>query len=348
MKRYLFSMLLCIMLFSACAWPLPACAQSGSSTCQVTATAGETPPPDSGGGKPEKPDPEEGGPENPDPGDGPEGQEPSKTPDTPGDGDGTQPGAGGGEAIPSEPTAVPEPGDAAPGADKPSPEAGKGGSPDPEDGRNTPETGQETPPAESMGPAGEGGTAPGDGENQPQKPETEPSQTAEPAQTEDPMGPEGHSGGLWRLLAALLLLCILAVLAAAGVFRRLWIGLLFAFFRKSRRKFHGILTEEKNFFIHIRNAGDGSRLAQEVIDSIGGLAEYQAEIRKETAVTEIPRQCRMRITYAGRDGRKHCRETEAGEQRMFRILEELDGAGDVEVRITCKGTGINIPLYFCL
>lgn len=338
MKKYLFNTLLYLMLFSACAWPLPACAQSGSSTCQVTATAGETPPSDSGGGKPEKPDPGEGGSEKPDPGNEPE---------EPGPGE-RQPGEGGGEAIPSESADVPEPADVTPGTDSPSPEAGKGGNPDPAGGRDTPETGQETPPAESVGPAGEGGTAPGDGENQTQKPETEPSQTAGLAQKEDPMGPEGHSGWLWKLLAALLLPCILAVLAAAGVFRRPWAGLLFVFFRKSRRQFHGILTEEKNFFIRIRNAQDGSRLAQEVIDSTGSLAEYQAEIRKEAAVTEIPRQCRMRIAYAGRDGRKHCRETEAGEQRMFRILEGLDGVGDVEVRITCRGTGINIPLYFCL
>lgn len=322
MKRYLFNTLLCLVLSSVCARPLPACAQSGSSTCRVTATAGETPPPDSGGGgtgEPEKPDPGEGGPETPDPGDG------------------------SGEAVPSEPADVPE-------ADTPSPEAGKEGSPDPAGGSNTPETGQETPPAESMGPAGEGGTAAGDGGNQTQEPETEPARTAEPEPAEDPMEPEGHRGWRWKPLAALLILilCILAALASAGVFRCLWTGLLFVFFQKSRRQFHGILTREKNFFIHVRDARDGSRLAQEVIDGTGSLAEYRAEIRKEKAATEIPRQCRMRISYTGRDGRKRCRETGAEEQRMFRILAGLGGTGDVEVRITCRGTGIDIPLYFCL
>ncbi len=336
MKKYLFGTLICLMLSCACAWPLPACAQSGSSTCQVTATAGETAPPSEpgDGGEPEKPDPGDGQ-EEPDPGSEPTGEpdsgsEPTKEPDSgneptgepkPGDGGGSEPGA---------PGTTPAPGDKEPGA------GGKPGTGDGQ-GKNPPETGQGTTPAESAEPSGEG-------MDPAQQPE-EPSRTGEPQQE----GPDGKTEGHGRLpwwLAAILALCALAVLAASGVFRSCWAWLMFVSFRKSRRRFHGILTEEKNSFIRVRNADGSSRLIQEIIDSTGSLAEYRAELKKEAAVTEIPRQSRMRVSFTGRDGVRRCRETAADEQGMLRILEKLNGAGGVEVRIICRGAGIDIPLLF--
>lgn len=318
MKKYLFSTLVCLMLFSVCARPLPASAKSGSSTCQVTVTAGGTYPPSESGDTGE-PDP---------------GKEPSEKPDDPGDGNGTQPGEGDGEAEPGAPGTTPEP-------DGPGALPGKGGIPGDGDG-------QETTPAESTESPGEGGIAVGDDMDPSQKPDTEPSQTAGPGQTEPSREPGKHGGLLWQLVAALLMLCILAVLAAAGVFRSLWVWLLFLFSRKSRRRFHGILTGKKNFFIHTRDARGSSRLVQEIIDGAGSLAGCREEIMKETAVTEVPRRSRMRISYHGRDGMEHCREMAADEQGMFRFLEKLYGTGDVEVRITCRGTGIGISLHFCL
>lgn len=368
MKKYLFSILVCLMLFSVCARPFPVCAKSGSSTCQVTATAGETPPPsepgDGGTGESEEPDPE-GGPEEPDSGKGqPEepdsGKESSEKPDDPGDGNETQPGEGDGEAEPGVPETTLEPGDMASEPDAHGSLPGRGGTPGDGDGH-------EPTSVESTEPPGEGSIAAGDDMDPSQKPEKEPSQTAgsgeadtqqqpekEPSQTAgpgqtEPSGEPGKHGGLlWQLMTALLMLCILAVLAAAGVFRSLWIWLLFLFFRKSRRQFHGILTGKKNFFIHIRDAKDSSRLVQEIIDGAGSLAESRKEIMKETAVTEIPCQSRMRISYHGRDGMGRCREMAADEQGMFRFLEKLHGTGDVEVSITCRGTGIDISLHFCL
>lgn len=339
MKKCLLSTLVCLMLFSVCDWPLPACAKSGSSTCQVTATAGETPPSSEPGdgdiGEPEKPDP---------------GKEPSEKPDNPGNGDGAQPGEGDGEAEPGAPETTQEPGEAASEPDGPRPMPGQGGKPEPGEGhgRNTPETGQETTPAKSPEHPGEGGTAAGEDTAPSQQPEVEPSQTAEQAQMEPSGEPGKHGGRFWQLAAALLMLCILAVFVTAGVFRYFWTWLLFILSRKSRRRFHGILTEKKNFFIRIRDAQGSSRLAQDIIDSTGSLAEYRAEAMKEAAITEIPRQSRMRISYPGRDGMVRCREMAADEQEMFRILGKLEGAGDVEVGITCRGTGIDISLHFCL
>ena len=367
-KKYLFGTLVCLMLFSVCARPLPASAKSGSSTCQVTATAGETTPPSESGdgdnGEPEKPDPGDGA-EKPDSGNGnfeePDSEkEPSEEPDNPGDGDGTQPEEGDGEAEPGAPQATPEPGDMATEPDAPGALPGKGEVTG--DGE-----GQETIPAESMEPSGEGGTAAGDDTDASQQPDTElsqtaetekpdtqqqpdaePSQTAEPGQTEASGEPGKHGGLLWQWVAALLMCCVLAVLAAAGVFQSIWTWLLFVFSRKSRRQFHGILTGKKNFFIHITDAKDSSRLVQEIIDGAGSLAECREEIMKETAVTEIPCQSRMRISYHGRDGMVRCREMAADEQGMFCFLKKLHGIGDVEVRITCRGTGIDISLHFCL
>ncbi len=357
MKKFLFSTLVCLMLFSVCARPLPACARSGSSTCQVTATAGETPPPsepgDGGTGESEEPAPE-GEPEEPDPGKGqPEepdsGKGSSEKPDDPGDGNETQPGEGDGEAEPGAPGITPEPGDMASEPDDPEALPEQGETPEAGDG-------QEPTPVESTEPSGEDGPAAGDVTDPSQKPDMELSQIAEPAEPDmqqqpetEPSGEPGKHGGLlWQLVAALLTLCVLAVLAAAGVFRSLWIWLLFLFSRKSRRQFHGILTGKKNFFIHIRDAKDSSRLVQEIIDGAGSLTESRKEIMKETAVTEIPCQSRMRISYHGRDGMGRCREMAADEQGMFRFLEKLHGTGDVEVRITCRGTGIDISLHFCL
>ena len=122
--------------------------------------------------------------------------------------------------------------------------------------------------------------------------------------------------------------------------------LRFLLFGRSRIRFHGILTDEKSFFIRVKNAQEGSGLVQDMIDSSGSFVEFKKEVLKETAVTFISGQSRMRISYTGRNGRKRVREMVAGERRLFRLLEKLEGAGKVEVRITCRGTGIDIPLVF--
>ena len=149
----------------------------------------------------------------------------------------------------------------------------------------------------------------------------------------------------WTLLTVLAL-CILAALSAAGAFRWLWMLLYFLLFKRKRVLFHGILTEEKSFFIRVRNAEESSGLVQDIIDSAGSFIKFKREVLQETAVTFIPRQSRMRISCHGYNGRKRIRETAAGEQRLFRILGKLEGTGEVEVRITCRGTGIDIPLVF--
>lgn len=297
-KGIIFHILICFVVLIVCARPLPLNAQSGSSTCQVTATAGET--------------------ETPPPGDTGDGEEEPKEPGTT-----AEPETSPTEEPGADPTEEP-------GTGRPD-ESGEPGAEDAEP-EGTPIPGEETVQPDT------GGDTPGE--------EPEPAQTGEPVPGEQPEEHDEYGGFIHWLLFWLLLLSILAVLLAGGAFRWLWMLLRFLFFRRSRIRFHGALTDEKSFFIRVRNAEEGSGLVQDMIDSAGSFAEFRKEVLKETAVTFIPRQSRIHISCTGRNGRKRAREMAAGERRMFRVLEKLEGTGEVEVRITCRGTGIDIPLVF--
>lgn len=328
-KRSVLSILLYAVALIVCAQPLPLDAQSGSSTCQVTATAGETeaPPPGDTGNEEEEP-------KEPGTTAGPEArptEEPGAGPtEEPGTGRPEESGEPGAEdAGPEEEGEEPEPGET---GTTPEPEGGETEEGNPE--KETPEPEGTPIPGEETAQPDIGGDTPGE--------EPEPAQTVEPVPGEQPEEHDGYVGFiLW-----LLLLGIFAALLAGGAFRWLWLLLRFLIFRRSRIRFHGILTNEKSFFIRVRNAEEGSGLVQDMIDSAGSFAEFREEIQKETAVTCIPGQSRMRISCTGRNGRKRAREMAAGERRMFRVLEGLEGTGDVEVRITCWGTGIDILLVF--
>lgn len=335
-RRGILQILICFAALVFCVRPLPLYAQSGSSTCRVTATAGETEPPpsgDEGEGKedPEKPEPTKG----PDEETGEPETEPTKDTGEPETGSSEEQGEG--EPAPEQDGA--EPGE----TESPSkPEGGELPGTG-EDQKTDGDSEQETPKPEStFQPGEETGSSDGRGESQE---EMEPVQTGEPAPGEMP----GDHDGCWRLnrwlLIGLLILGILAALLAGGALRWLW--LLFRFLiLKKRILFHGILTEEKSPFIRVRNREESSCLVQDKIDCAGNFAEFCREVRKETAVTCLPGQSRMRISFAGQNGRKWARETQAGEQRLFRILKKLEGTGKVEVRITCRGTGIDILLVF--
>lgn len=340
-KRNVFSILLYAVVLIVCVRPLPLNAQSGSSTCRVTATAGETetlPPGDAGDGEeePKGPgttaEPEAGPTEEP-------GAEPTEEPGAGSPGESGEPGQG--EAAPEEEGKEPEPGEK---EISPAPEGGKiPGTGEGDEPAGNPE--KETPEPEGTPMPGEEAAHPDTGGDMPEK-EPEPARTGEPVPGEQTEGHDGYGGFIHWLLFWLLLLSIFAALLAGGVFRWLWMLLQFLLFRRSRIRFHGILTNEKSFFIRVRNAEESSGLVQEMIDSAGSFAEFREEVQKETAVTCIPGQSRMCISCTGRNGRKRAREMAAGERRMFRILEKLEGTGEVEVRITCRGTGIDIPLVF--
>lgn len=328
-KGIVFHILICFVVLAVCVRPLQLNAQSGSSTCQVTATAGETEPPpsgDTGSGEedPEKPgitaEPEAGPTEEP--GVGPS-EEPEPGEAAPEEGKEMEPGE-------TEAPPIPEGGK--------TPGSGEGNGPAGDSEKETPEPEGTSIPGEDTARPDTGGDIPGE--------ETEPVQTGEPLPGEHPGKHDGYDGFIHWLLFWLLILSIFAALLAGGAFRWLWQLLRFLFFRRSRIRFHGILTNEKSFFIRVRNAEAGSGLVQGMIDSAGSLAEFRKEVQKETAVTFIPGQSRMCISCTGRNGRKRAREMAAGERRMFRVLERLEGTGEVEVRITCRGTGINIPLVF--
>lgn len=334
-KGIVFHVLICFVVLAVCVRPLQLNAQSGSSTCQVTATAGETespPPGDAGAGKdePEKPG-ATGGPETePTEGTGDPEAGPSKEPGEPGKG----------EAAPEEDGTGPEPGETETPA---KPEGGKmPGTEGDTESAGGPE--KETPEPEGTSIPGEGTAYPDAGGDTPE--EKEPVQTGELVPGEQPEEYEGYDRIIRWLLSGLLILGIFAALLAGGAFRWLWRLLCFLVFRRSRIRFHGILTDKKNFFIRVENAEEGSGLVQDMIDSAGSLAELKKKVLKETAATCIPGQSRMRISCSGQKGRKRVRETAASEPGLFRILENLEGAGEVEVRITCQGTGIDIPLVF--
>lgn len=335
-KGIIFHILICFVVLIICARPLPLNAQSGSSTCQVTATAGET----------ETPPPEDAGDGEEDPNEPGTTEEPGASPtEEPGAGPTEEPGSG-------RPEESGEPGaeDAQSQEEGKEPEPGETGTTPKSEGGETPEAEEgnpekETPEPEVTPRPGEETAQPDTGEDMPGE-EPEPAQTEEPVPGEQPEEQDGYGDFIHWLLFWLLILSILAALWVGGVFRWLWMLLRFLLFRRSRIRFHGILTNEKSFFIRIRNAEEGSGLVQDMIDSAGSFAEFREEVQKETAVTCIPRQSRMRISYTGRNGRKRVREMAAGERRLFRVLERLEGTGEVEVRITCRGTGIDILLVF--
>lgn len=325
-RRGILQILICFAALVFCVRPLVLNAQSGSSTCRVTATAGETEPPpsgDEGEGKeePEKPEPTKGPDEEtgePETGSTEEQGEGETAPEQ----DGTEPGE---TKSPSKPEGGNPPG------------TGEGEKPDGDSEQQT------SKPESNYQPGEETGSSDGRGESQE---EMEPVQTGEPAPGEMPGDHDGCRRLNRWLLIGLLILGILAALLAGGALRWLWLLLRFLIFRRSRIRFHGILTDEKSFFIRVRNADEGSGLVQDMIDSAGSFAEFRKEVLKETAVTFIPRQSRIRISCTGRNGRKRAREMAADERRLFRVLEKLEGTGEVEVRITCRGTGIDIPLVF--
>lgn len=332
-RRGILQILICFAALVFCVRPPVLNAQSGSSTCRVTATAGETEPPPSG-----------------DEGEGKEEPEPTKGPDE----ETGEPEIGSTkETGETETGSSEEQGEGETAPEQDGTEPGETESPSKPEGGEPPRTGegekpggdseQQTPKPEStFQPGEETGSSDGRGESQE---EMEQVQTGEPAPGEMPGDRDGCRRLNRWLLIGLLILGILAVLLAGGALRWLW--LLFRFLiLKKRILFHGILTEEKSPFIRVRNREESSCLVQDMIDSAGSFAEFRKEVLKETAVTFIPRQSRMRISCTGRNGRKRAREMAAGERRMFRVLEKLEGTGEVEVRITCQGTGIDIPLVF--
>lgn len=336
-KRNIFCILICLTALILCFRPLPLNAQSGSSTCQVTATAGEkesSPPGDMGDGKEESSEPgtttepEARPTEKPgEPGTGEAETEPSKEPGKQEE-EGTDPEGEVTTQKPGETGQTPEPEvGKTPGAEEEQ-------EPDGDSGQESQKSEDPPAPGEETTSLDKGGDMPGE--------ESGPVGTGEPV----PEGHDEYSSIICWLLVGMLLLCIFAALLAGGILGWLWMLFCFMLFKRSRIRFHGILTDKKSFFVRIKNAEESSGLVQGMIDSAGSFAEFKKEVLQETAFTSIPRQSRMRISCTGRNGRKRDGEMEASERRLFRILERLEGTGEVEVRITCRGTGIDILLVF--
>lgn len=356
-KRNVFRMLIYLAALILCVRPLPLNAQSGSSTCQVTATAGEkeTPPPGDTGDENNDPtepgttaEPEARPTEKPEgSGDGEPETRPTEKPGGPGDGE-TETEAPKESGEPEKETATPEEKEPELGEAGSTPKPGGGKTPGTEgEKESTGDSGkesqepQETPmPREEPGDPGTGGDGDTPGE------EEEAVQTGEPVPGELPGGHDGYGSLLNWLLIGMLILCLIAALLAGGAFRWLWMLFCFFIFRRSHIRFHGILTEKNCFFIRVKNAEESTGLVQGMIDRAGSFAEFKEEVLKETAFTCIPGQSRMRISCTGWNGRKRDGEMAASERRLFRILEKLEGTGEVEVRIACRGAGIDIPLVF--
>ena len=317
-KICIFCSLICFAAFNICAEPLPLDAQSGSSTCRVTAAAGESEPPTAG-----------------DMGDV------NENPENPESTEKAEVGTDDEQGWPKESEAVP--------AEEQEKEEGADPGSEGETG-----TASKQEEAETPGTWGIQETVEDPAKGIPKSEEIpEPEEISEleeisiPIETARPDAGGGPpDGGFIRWL--LWVVGILASLLSIWAFRRLWMLLRFLLFGRSRIRFHGILTDKESLFISVENGEEDSRLVQDIIDNAGSLTEFKEEVMKEAAATFLPVQSRMRISRIGRDGRKRILEMRAGEGRMFRVLEKLEGAGEVEVRITCRGTGIDIPLAFRL
>lgn len=181
-----------------------------------------------------------------------------------------------------------------------------------------------------------------------QEPGAETAETPEPEKDSGEDGNRNHPDLLSFIIAVLLGIVVLLIgaMAVGALFPYLWMFLLFYFCRRSRKRFHGILTDEYNRFIRLENVTAGARTVQDIIDETGSLRECVAEILKEETITCIPKQSRMVFVYSDRQGGTVSREEAADEAEMFRILEELEGTGQVKVWIRCRRAGIDIPLEF--
>lgn len=328
MKRFGLCALVCLAVLAFCVRPFPVFAQSGNSTCTVTADAREPEPTQEPGAEerpePGEPDDKPGDEADPGtteaPGEGePDAGKDTETTKDPGEGEGTP--ESGKKPVPTK----------RPAESNPAKEPGKGGA------GSMPGTGEDS----------DSGEEPGRSDTSPEAEKTS-TATPEPEKDSGEDGNRNHPDLLSFIIAVLLGIVVLLIgaMAVGALFPYLWMFLLFYFCRRSRKRFHGILTDEDNRFIRLENVTVGARAVQDIIDETGSLRECVAEILKEETITCIPKQSRMVFVYSDRQGGTVSREEDADEAEMFRILEELEGTGQVKVWIRCRRAGIDIPLEF--
>ena len=137
-----------------------------------------------------------------------------------------------------------------------------------------------------------------------------------------------------------------AALAATGGFNYLWMLLLMLLFKKKRKKWHGVLTEENNRFIETEIRSDSGRLAQDIIDSCETPEEALEELKGSGDETYLPVNTKMEIFYVDKDNNPVVLERNADEEVLYQSLSELNGAGDVNVTLSNKKAGFEIPLNF--
>ncbi|WP_026659377.1 hypothetical protein [Butyrivibrio sp. AC2005] len=140
---------------------------------------------------------------------------------------------------------------------------------------------------------------------------------------------------------------LLAVgLAASGSLKYLWM-LIFAFLtKKKRKKWHGVLTADRNRFVEIKStSADEGRLVQDFIDEYKEPAVIIEKLRESKAYTYLPANTKMDVTYSGLTESN----IRADENTLYEILATMrKDVGEVKVLIHNDPARINVTLTFTI
>lgn len=118
------------------------------------------------------------------------------------------------------------------------------------------------------------------------------------------------------------------------------------FLKGKKRKFHGILTRERNPFIVV-DAPDGmEETVQDVIGQTEDVAACIKRLKESGAVTYLPFETKMTLSYKGENSSLKSVSMEADENKLYDTLESLHGRGEVTVRFSNDAVKINIKLNY--
>ena len=149
------------------------------------------------------------------------------------------------------------------------------------------------------------------------------------------------------LIGSVIVVGVVAGAVVSGAANYLWMLIVWFLFRRKRIRFHGVLTEEPNRMVRVVvNDRACEELCQDIIDRSETLAEYIEAVEGCGCVTELPAGSRMRIRYSVEGCVDEDAELAADEEKMFEVLEKLEGAGNVLVEIYHAAAGIEIELRF--
>ncbi len=150
-----------------------------------------------------------------------------------------------------------------------------------------------------------------------------------------------------NVVAALIAGAIAVGLAATGALNYLWMMILMFFTKGKKRKWHGVLTTEKNSFIELRvPEGTSGKTVQDYIDEIKVPASVMDLLMDTKEYTLLPVNTRMSISYTDPVHGFVETDLKADESELYKMLETLKGSGEIDIRIYNKPAKINIDLTY--